>query len=79
MTITGRQIREARALLGLHRSTLAARVRSVTTATIMRAELVDDEPPITTAQGTAIQQVLERAGVEFTSDPPSVRLREVEP
>ena len=77
--IIGRQIREARALLGLSRSQLAARIRSVTTATIMRAELVDDEPPITMAQADAIQQALERAGVEFTSDPPSARLREAEP
>ena len=41
MTLTGQQIREARALLGLQRSELAARVRGVTTATIVRAESVD--------------------------------------
>ena len=66
--ITGRQIREARALLGLQRSALAARSKIVTTATITRAESVDGEPPITTAQAAAIQQALERAGVEFISD-----------
>ena len=59
MTIAGRQIREARALLGLPRNELAAKV------TIVRAESVDGEPPITTAQAAAIQQALERAGVEF--------------
>ena len=68
MTITGRQIREARAFLGLQRNELAAKVKTVTTATITRAESVDGEPPITTAQAAAIQQVLERAGVDFTSD-----------
>ncbi|RYB01354.1 XRE family transcriptional regulator [Lichenibacterium ramalinae] len=77
--ITGRQIREARALLGLQRSQLAARVRNITTATIMRAELVDGEPPITTAQADALKEALERAGIEFTSDPPSARLRAAEP
>ena len=77
--VTGRQIREARAVLGLTRSALAARVRGVTTATIMRAELIDGEPSITTAQADAIKEALERAGVEFTSDPPSVRLRKAQP
>ena len=77
--ITGRQIREARVLLGLSRSQLVARARSVTAATIMRAESVDDELPIKAAQAAVIQEALERADVEFTSDPPSARLREAEP
>ena len=66
--ITGRQIREARTLLGLHRSALAAKAKTVTTGTITRAELVDDEPPITIAQAAAIKEALERAGVEFMQD-----------
>lgn len=79
--ITGRQIREARALLGLQRSVLAARSKIITTATITRAEAVDGEPPITTVQAAAIQQVLERAGVDFTSDtvgPAGVKLRKAD-
>ena len=68
MTITGSQIRDARALLGLQRNALAAKVKTVTTATIARAETVDGEPPITIAQATSIQQTLEAAGIEFTHD-----------
>ena len=63
--LTGRQIREARSLLKLRRSGLAARVKTVSTTTIIRAEAVDDEPPITFAQAAAIQRVLEAAGAEF--------------
>lgn len=74
--ITGRQIREARVLLGLVRSELAAKARAVTTATIRRAESVDDEPPITSTQATAIQQTLECLGVEFSAE--GVRLRTLE-
>ena len=68
MTITGRQIREARALLGLQRNEVAAKARTVTTATIVRAESVDGEPSITTAQATAIKRALEAAGIEFTDE-----------
>ena len=66
--ITGRQIREARALLRLQRSELAARVKTVTTATISRAESVDDEPPITIAQAAAIRKYLEAAEIEFVDE-----------
>ena len=68
--LTGRQIRDGRALLGLQRNELAARVTTVTTATITRAEAVDDEPPITIAQAVAIKRAFDRAGVEFTPDGP---------
>ena len=68
MTITGRQIREARTLLGLQRNELAAKVKTVTTLTITRAESVDDEPPITTAQAAAIRSFFEAAGIEFVAD-----------
>lgn len=66
--ITGRQIRGAQAPLGLRPNELAAKVKIVTTATIVRAESVDDGPPITTAQAAAIQQTLEAADAEFTSE-----------
>ncbi len=74
--LTGRQIREARALLGLQRNELAARVATVTTATIVRAETVDDEPPITAAQAAVIERALDRAGIEFTPDGPRLRKKE---
>ena len=66
--ITGRQIREARALLGLQRNEIAAKAKFLTTATIARAETVDGEPPITIAQATAIQQAFEAAGIDFIID-----------
>ena len=70
--ITGSQIRKARALLGLQRNELAARAKGVTTATITRAESVDDEAPITIAQAAAIQRALEAAGIDFILDDDSV-------
>ena len=74
--LTGRQIREGRALLGLQRNELAARVALVTTATIARAEATDDEPPITTAQAAAIERAFDKAGVEFTAGSPQIRKKE---
>lgn len=80
--ITGRQIRKARALLGLQRNLLASRVKIATTTTIARAESVDDEPPITVAQAAAIRATLEGAGIEFVDDngaESGVRLRNSAP
>ena len=81
MTLTGRQIREARALLSLQRNVLAAKAKIVTTATITRAEAVDGEPPITTAQAAAVQLFLEGAEIEFVDEGgrPGVRLRKAGP
>ena len=79
MTITGRQIREARALLGLQRNELAAKAKVVTIATIVRAESVEDASPITAYQADAICQALERADIEFTVDPTGIRLRTASP
>jgi len=43
---------------------------------VERAESVDGEPVITTAQAHAVQRALEAAGVEFLSgDGPGVKLR----
>ena len=67
MTITGRQIREARKLLDMTPGDLARRTK-VFKAAIMQAELVDDEPAMTVPQANAIQRALERAGIEFTSE-----------
>ena len=71
--LTGRQIREARALLGLNRSRFANLVRTVTTATIIRAEASDDEPDITVAQAEAIARALDRVGVEFAEGEARIR------
>ena len=61
--LTGRQIREARALLGLNRSKFAHLVRTVSTATIVRAESVDGQPQITASQAEAITRALDRVGI----------------
>jgi ribosome-binding protein aMBF1 (putative translation factor) len=72
--ITGAQIREARALLGWVRSTLARKAK-IGTATVQRAEAADGEPPITLAQADALEAALEAAGVEFTNGgEPGVKL-----
>ncbi len=78
MTITGRQIREARVLLKWDRSKLARRLALPLTV-IERAERGDGEPHITTAQVVAIRGAFSAAGVDFTADPPSVRLRAPSP
>jgi DNA-binding XRE family transcriptional regulator len=78
MIPTGRQIREARALLRLTQSALATKIKLVSSTIIVRAEKCDDEPPITVAQAAAIRSFLEAAGIEFIQDDSSaavVRLR----
>ncbi len=79
MIPTGRQIREARTLLGLKRSVLAYKVKRITTLAIMRAEEAEDDSTLTADQAAAIRQTLERLGIEFTTDPPGVWLRKAEP
>ena len=71
--LTGRQIRQARTLLGLTPSVLAQKTKVVTTTTVKRAEADDQRPPIAEAHMRAIQQTLEALGVEF--EPDRVRLR----
>ena len=65
MTISGRQIHGARALLGLHCSRSTAKVGTVATVTIIRAEEVDDEPRISSVKADVIRQALEQAGIEI--------------
>ncbi len=74
MMLKGRQIREARTLLGLSPSALAVKVRSVTTETVKRAE-ADAVPPIAASHAKAIQQTLETLGIEFTLDGPRLRIK----
>ena len=64
--LTGRQLREARELLGLTPSRLATRTVILTAMTIKQAEAFDGEPQITIQYLKAIRQALERAGIEFT-------------
>lgn len=75
--ITGRQIREARTLLGLTRSRLAYKVGRITTLVILRAEEAEHEPVALPEHAAVIRQTLERAGVEFS--PEGVRLRKGSP
>ena len=79
MTITDRQIRQARIVLGLEPNELAVKVRMISTATIVRAELIDGEPLITVAQAAAIRSFFETAGILFPekhSEGSSVKLRQ---
>jgi ribosome-binding protein aMBF1 (putative translation factor) len=71
--LTGRQIREARKLLGLDRSVLAQKVGRITTLAIMRAEEHEDEPTLSPEQDALVRQTLERLGVEVGPD--GVRLQ----
>ena len=75
--LTGRQIREARTLLGLTRSVLAQKVGRIATLVIMRAEENEDEPTLSPEQDALVRQTLERLGVEV--GPRGVRLQEQKP
>jgi hypothetical protein len=74
--LTSAQIRAARALLRWSAEDLA-RETVLSVATIRRAELADDVTSMTTANGMAVRDALETAGVEFIDENgggPGVRL-----
>ena len=75
--LTSAQIRAARALLRWSAEDLA-RETALSVATIRRAELAEDETSMTKANGMAVRDALESAGVEFIDENgggPGVRLR----
>jgi transcriptional regulator with XRE-family HTH domain len=73
--ITGRQLRAARALIGMEQIDLAKRAR-VAIGTIRRMESFDGEIGARTGTLSLVQRALEKAGVEFLNDArPGVRLR----
>jgi transcriptional regulator with XRE-family HTH domain len=73
--ITGRQLRAARALLGMEQIELAKRAR-VAIGTVRRMESFEGEVGARTGNLSKVQAALERAGVEFLDDQrPGVRLR----
>lgn len=63
-TITGAQIRAARALLKMSAEDLA-KAASVGVATVRRAEGSDGDPNITAANNFAVKRYLEAAGIVF--------------
>lgn len=65
--LTGRQIREGRALLRWSTEQLAKRAE-MGAATIARAERYETEAPITVAQARAIRSALETRGVTFAPE-----------
>lgn len=65
--LTGRQLKGARALLGIPRSKLAERM-SIPRLTVKIAESSDGECPITIARARQIQGYLERQGIEFPGE-----------
>jgi ribosome-binding protein aMBF1 (putative translation factor) len=79
--LTSAQIRAARALLRWSAEDLA-RETALSVATIRRAELAEAETSMTTANGLAVRDALESAGVEFIDENgggPGVRLRKQSP
>ena len=62
--LTGKQIREARALLGLQRSKFAERA-GVPHAMLKLAERDDGECPITVTRANQIRRAILRAGIEL--------------
>lgn len=62
--ITGRQIREARALMGLQRSKFAEKA-GVPHAILKLAEMTDGECPVTVDRARQIRRAIEAAGIEF--------------
>lgn len=76
-TVSGLQIRAARALLGITANELAA-LAEITWKTVQRFEAAQGVPPSRTGTLTKVKQALEAAGIEFIGDPvtsPGVRLR----
>jgi transcriptional regulator with XRE-family HTH domain len=73
--ITGRQLKAARALLGIEQAELAKRAR-VARGTVRRMESFEGEVGSRTGTLSQVQAVLERAGIEFiTGDKTGVALR----
>ena len=65
--LSSAQIRAARSLIRWSAEDLARR-SSLSVATIRRAELVEDETSMTTANDLAVRRALEAAGVEFIDE-----------
>ena len=77
--LTGSQIRAARALLKWSAQDLA-RKSALGVNTVRRAEAVEGETSLTTANDLAVRRALEDAGVEFIEENgggPGVRLRKL--
>lgn len=66
-SLTGAQIRAARALLRWSAADLA-REASVGANTVRRAEVAEDVTSLTTANELAIRRAFENAGVEFIDE-----------
>ena len=62
--ITGKQIREARALMGLQRSKFAEKA-GVPHAILKLAEMTDGECPVTLERARQIRRAIENAGIEL--------------
>ncbi len=67
MYLSGAQIRAGRALVRWSAGELAKRAK-LGRITVTRAEAVDGKTSLTEANSHAIQQALERSGVEFISE-----------
>ena len=65
--ITGKQIREARALMGLQRSKFAEKA-GVPHAILKLAEMTDGECPVQIERARQIRRAIEAAGLELYGD-----------
>jgi predicted transcriptional regulator len=75
-SVSGLQIRAARALLGITASELAAQA-GITWKTVQRFEAAGGIPPSRSGTLEKVEAALEAAGIEFIGDPlnsPGVRL-----
>ena len=62
--ITGKQVREARALMGLQRSKFAEKA-GVPHVIVKLAEMTDGECAVTVQRARQIRKAIEAAGIEF--------------
>ena len=62
--ITGKQVREARVLMGLQRSKFAEKV-GVPHAIVKLAEMTDGESAVTVQRARQIRKAIEAAGIEL--------------
>jgi predicted transcriptional regulator len=76
LIVTGRQLKAARALIGMEQTDLADKA-GVAIGTIRRMEGFEGEIAAHTATLLKVQKALEKAGVEFLNhERPGVRLKE---
>ena len=75
MTITSRQVKAARELLGWSQAKLATKA----SMTLIAIQVLESKDWFSVLNTTKIQVALEAAGIEFVEGEPGVKLRKAEP